>query len=231
MPLIDTAQYASLADIESKRVPHPGYGVMTEAGRQLAECFRELHIAGYCYRDISKKNFWLSLETGDVVICDNDNIIVDKLCLGNIKGTTPFMAPEVVLNTAKPSTVTDQHSLAVLLFCLLCGGHPLQGKMEYDIKILDQITSRNLYGLKPVFIFDPKDRSNRPPDVAGYRHVAKHWKVLPAHMRNLFTKAFTSGLSNPASRVTDIEWKNALAQMLNLRHLCRCGAETFGSGL
>ena len=79
MPLIDTTRLITLADIESGRVPHPGYGVMAEAGRQLAECFRELHIAGYCYRDISKNNFMFCPKTGDVVICDNDNIVVETL--------------------------------------------------------------------------------------------------------------------------------------------------------
>lgn len=227
MPLIDTKRYVSMAEIESKRIAHPGYGIMVEACRQLAECLRELHIGGYCYRDISKKNFLLNPDSGDVMICDNDNIIIDRQDIGNIKGTTSFVAPEVILNTAKPSTVTDLHSLAVLFFHLLCGGHPLHGKKERETKVLDVISSRKLYGLDPVFIFDPKNRSNRLPDEKGYRHVAKQWKVLPVHIRNLFLKAFTSGLKNPSERVTDIEWKNALTQMQDLHHVCACGAENF----
>ena len=71
MRLIDTKAYITLAKVESGRVSHPGYGIMAEAGRQLAGLFRELHIAGYCYGDISKYNFMFSPNTGDVIICDN----------------------------------------------------------------------------------------------------------------------------------------------------------------
>jgi hypothetical protein len=65
------------------------------------------------------------------------------------------------------------------------------------------------------------------------------YKVLPMYsvyllpvcpvqtIHQLFTKAFTIGLKNPAARVTDLEWKNALSQMLGQRHLCSCGAENF----
>ena len=228
MPWIDTSRFISLVDIEAGRVRHPGYGIMTEAGRQLAECFRELHIDGYCYRDISKNNFMFSPESGGVVICDNDNIAIDREDAGNILGTPQFMAPEVILGKARPSTVTDQHSLAVLLFMLLCGGgHPFHGRMEYGIKIFDGVASRYIYGEKPVFVFDPADQSNRLPDEPGYRHVAVHWKVLPYHIRSLFVRAFTDGLKNPSLRVTDMEWKNALTQLLGQRDICRCGAENF----
>ena len=227
MELIDTGRFISLGDIESRRMRHPGYGIMVEACRQLSECFRELHIAGYCYRDISRNNFLLSPQTGQVVICDNDNIIIDKEALGGMKGTTQYMAPEVMLGRAKPSTVTDQHSLAVLLFVLLCGGNPFNGELEDKIKILDGIATQYLYGTNPVFVFSPKDRSNRLPDKRGYRHVKKQWNILPTQLRDMFVRAFTAGLKNPALRVTDIEWQNAFTQMLGLRHVCTCRAENF----
>lgn len=227
MPLIDTTHFISLSDIKGGKVPHPGYGVATEACRQLAECFREIHIEGVCYQDISENNFLFSPENGDVMICDNDNIAIDKQGDGNVLGTPQFMAPEIILGKARPSTVTDQHSLAILLFMLLCGGHPFHGKREYDIKIYDLHAIRYLYGEAPVFIFDPKDRSNRPPDIAGYRHVARHWKVLPTQIKDLFVKAFTTGPKDPSLRVTDMELIYALTQMLGQRHVCKCGAENF----
>jgi len=193
----------------------------------LAECFRELHIAGYCYRDISENNFLFSPETGDVIICDNDNIMIDKHAIGNLIGTPGFMAPEVVLGSARPSTVTDQQSLAYLLFVMMCFGHPLHGEQEYKIRIFDGVAAQQLYGHNPVFVLDPKDRSNILPDEPGYRHVATHWKVLPNHIKELFERAFTVGLNNPALRVTEIEWKHAFTQLLSQRHICSCGAENF----
>lgn len=227
MPLIAMSQYTTLANVEAGRVPHPGFAIMAEVGRQLAEAFRMMHIGGYCCRDISANNFLFCAKTGNVVICDNDNVIVDKQNIGSILGTPQFIAPEVIMGNARPSTVTDQHSLAVLLFMLLCGGHPLHGQREYNIKIFDSVAAQEIYGRNPVFVFDPDKGSNRLPNEPGYRHVAKHWKVLPTEIRNLFTKAFTTGLQNPAARVTDLEWKNALSRMLGQRHICSCGAENF----
>ena len=171
MPLIQTKRYISLAHIECGKMKHPGYGIMAEACRQIAECFRALHIDGFCYRDISKFNVMFSPKTGDVVICDNDNIIVNKDSIGKIGGTTQYMAPEVILGKAPPSTATDLHSLSVLLFIFMTGGHPFHGEMEDKIKIMDGVAAEFLYGHKPVFIFNPHDPSNRLPLKRGYRHV------------------------------------------------------------
>ena len=227
MPLIDMNKYTTLADIDAGRVPHPGFAVMSEVGRQLAGAFRAMHIGGYCCRDISANNFLFCAKTGNVVICDNDNVVVDGQNVGNILGTPQFMAPEVILGKERPSTITDLHSLAILLFMLLCGGNPFYGEQEYNIKIFDGVAAHEIYGRNPVFVFDPDKGSNRLPNEPGYRHVARHWKVLPTEIRKLFTKAFTIGLGNPAARVTDLEWKNALSRMQGQRHVCSCGAENF----
>ena len=227
MQLIDRAKFISLADIESGAVEHPGFGVMAEACRQLAECFRELGIAGYSYRDISPGNFMFCPKTGDVMICDNDNIMADKHAIGSIIGTPGYMAPEVVMGTARPSTITDQQSLAYLLFSMMCFGHPLHGQREFNIRVFDGIAAQEIYGKKPVFVFDPKNLSNSLPNEPGYRHIAKHWSMLPVQLRTLFSQAFTVGLHEPSQRVTAIQWKHAFTQMLSQRHICECGAENF----
>jgi hypothetical protein len=103
----------------------------------------------------------------------------------------------------------------------------MHGKMENNIRIFDPCAVRLLYGTNPVFVFDPRNRQNALPNEDGYRQVAKNWKILPDTVKALFERAFTIGLRNPAQRVTDIEWVYALSQMLDLRHLCACGAENF----
>lgn len=227
MPYLNHSKYIEMGDIESGRVPHPGYGVLIEAGKQLAECFRELHIRGLCYRDASKANFMLCPKIGNIMICDNDNIVPDKSEAGGIQGTLMYMAPEVARGDQNPSTTTDMHSLAALLFMMLTGGHPLHGEIENNIRIFDGVAAKYLYGENPVFVFDPKNNSNRLPDEMGYRHVGKNWNILPTGIRSLFTKAFTEGLHNPAARITDLEWTHALSQLKDYRHICTCGAENF----
>ena len=65
------------------------------------------------------------------------------------------MAPEIVRGEAKPTTESDLFSLAVLLFYMLMMHHPLEGKKESDIKAFDLPAMNKIYGLEPVFIFDP----------------------------------------------------------------------------
>ncbi|MEN8255697.1 MAG: protein kinase [Verrucomicrobiota bacterium] len=228
MPLIDTDRYITLRDVKSRKAPHPGYAVMAEVCRQLAETFRALHNAGHCYRDISDNNFYFDPKIGDILICDNDNCMVDQLEIGHIEGTAGFMAPEVMLGHASPSTLTDQHSLAVLLFEAWHLHNPLHGLKEYNIGCFDAPAQELIYGKEPVFIFDPKNRGNALPNDAGYRIVPRHWNLLPIHMRRLFTRAFTKGLRDPAARITELEWMHAFQKLLNHLHACpSCGAENF----
>ena len=106
-------------------------------------------------------------DTGDVLICDNDNVSANGIDNSSVYGTPRFMAPEIVMGQAKPSRNTDLYSLAVLLFYMFMMGHPLEGKLEAEIKCMDIHAMNKLYGKNPIFIYDPNDKSNRP--VKGYQ--------------------------------------------------------------
>ena len=108
------------------RQEQPSFRVVTTLGRELVDAFAVLHATGLCYRDISFGNVRVDPEASEVAIIDIDNIGTDG-GQALVKGTGPFMAPEVLRDEALPSTVTDLHSLAVFLFYLLMHGHPLEG--------------------------------------------------------------------------------------------------------
>ena len=55
-----------------------------------------LHLNGYCYRDISSGNM-VDPDTGDVLICDNDNVGINRQSDSQVDGTYEFMAPEVII--------------------------------------------------------------------------------------------------------------------------------------
>jgi DNA-binding helix-hairpin-helix protein with protein kinase domain len=223
MPLIDNSVYISAANLPKTL----SFGVRIEAARQLAECFRELHIAGFSYMDISDGNYFMNPATGDVILIDNDNVCIDQMNVGGVLGTGGFMAPEVVRGEARPSTVTDMHSLSILIFTLLCGNHPMHGAMHDKIRIFDPHAVKYLYGTHPVFVFDPKNRGNALPNKSPYNQSSRFWSAMPGFMKALFVQAFTDGLHNPGGRVTDIQWVHALSRLLDMRHLCSCGAENF----
>jgi len=140
----------------------PTFEVLCTVGFELAQNFRLLHLAGLCYRDISWGNVFLDPKTGATLICDNDNVGINRTSSSAILGTPMFMAPEIVRGEAYPSIETDLFSLAVLFFLMLMSHHPLHGQKESEIHSLDFTAMRWLYGKEAVFIFDPTNRTNRP---------------------------------------------------------------------
>lgn len=214
MPVIDTGRFAELGEVWAKRKPAPGLDALCEASYQISNSYRALHLSGHCYRDISQGNMLFDPTTGDVLICDNDNVGVNGRSTCQIWGTLEYMAPELIRgDVAHPSTESDLHSLAVLLFLLWVWHHPFHGEIEYNIRSWDLPAKKRVYGVSPIFVFDPNDARNRLPNDPDYSTAAKRWGTCPASVRNLFTKAFTVGLREPGHRVTEGEWQSAFLQL------------------
>ena len=226
MPLRDP-HYKGIVDLMKRRI-EPGFRALTTAGLELSHSYLQLHAEGLCYRDISFGNVFFDPDTGDVLICDNDNVAVDDEAEGGVLGTPRFMAPEVVRGDALPSTQTDLFSLAVLLFYMFMVHHPLEGRRELEIHCLDLPAMTKLYGTDPLFIFDPDDDSNGP--VPGYHdNVLAFWPIYPRFLRELFTHAFTEGIRDPQNgRVRESEWRAAMVRLRDSIVYCaHCGAESF----
>ncbi|MFF3859100.1 protein kinase [Streptomyces sp. NPDC002209] len=190
------------------------------------EAYQALHSRGIAYRDISWGNIFFDPATGDVLVCDNDNAVVEGDSTG-ISGTMEFMAPELVRGDpgVSPGTQSDLHSLSVLLFMLLMNHHPLKGRRELAIHCLDEAAERKLYGKQPLFVFDPQDRSNAP-DPAEQATVLATWAAAPDSLRDLFTKNFTTGLHDPTTRVRESQWRDTLRAVLDAVVECaQCGKQ------
>lgn len=218
--------FKSIVDMMKRRA-EPSFASLCRAAYNLTSGYQKLHAMGYSYRDISFGNMFFDPDTGEVLICDNDNVSANGVDNSSVYGTPRFMAPEIVTGSAKPSRNTDLYSLAVLLFYMFMMGHPLEGKREAEIKCMDIHAMNQLYGTNPVFIYDPDDKSNRP--VKGYQdNVLIYWELYPQLLRELFTKSFTVGLNSPNKRVTEKEWLEAFANLISGIVPCpSCGAEVF----
>lgn len=213
-----------------KRQVEPSFRALCKAGFGLSDSFWQLHAMGLCYRDISYGNLFLDPDTGEVLICDNDNVVIDGQSEGGVLGTPKFMAPEIVRGEALPSSQTDLYSLAVLLFYLFILHHPLDGAREANIHCKDLYAMRKLYGTEPVFIFDPVDSSNRPvPDDPMHVNALAFWPIYPQFLRDLFTEAFTEGVSDPENgRVRETIWREAMVKLNDQILYCpKCGCENF----
>jgi hypothetical protein len=191
---------------------------------RLAQSFLELHASGFCYQDISFGNIFFDPKTVDILICDNDNVNIDGAA-ASIYGTRKFMAPEVVRRETLPNTRSDLFSMVVLFFYTLVGWHPLDGKREAEIHVLDAQSEMSLYGTHPVFLFDPVDSSNGP--VPGLHDpLVVRWKSLPSYLRRLFIQSFSEGLGPSGARVLEHEWRSAFALAHSGVMACKaCGYE------
>ncbi len=220
------ARFKGMADLVTRRV-EPNLRTLATIGFELSHSYLQLHAKGLCYRDISFGNVFFDPDTGEVRICDNDNVDIDGQP-GAIGGTARFMAPEIVRGEATPSTQSDLFSLAVLLFYLLMNHHPLEGAKEAAIRCFDLPAMTKLYGTEPLFIFDPYDGANRP--MPGFHDNAlAFWPIYPDFLRKLFTRAFTDGLRDPAhGRIRESEWRAALVHLRDVICYCpNCQAENF----
>lgn len=225
MPLREE-RFKGLVDLVTRRVDTTFRPLIT-TGFELAFNYRKLHAKGLCYRDIAFGNVFFDPATGEVRICDNDNVDINNTP-GPVNGTPRFMAPEIVRGDAQPNEQTDLFSLAVLLFYLLCNHHPLEGQRETAIRCFDQAAMTKLYGRDALFIFDPADDSNRP--VPGeHDNALIFWPLYPQFLRDLFTHAFTEGVRNPvAGRVRESEWCATLQRLRDAIFYCpQCGSQNF----
>lgn len=217
--------YKSIVDLMKKRV-NPSFYTLCRTAFNLTKGYQKLHSMGAKYQDISFGNLFFNPDNGDVLICDNDNVSFDNSKPGGVLGTPGFMAPEIVRGEAKPSRNTDLYSLSVLLFYLFMVNHPLDGKVEASIRCMDMAARVKLYGTDPIFIFDPDNKTNRP--LKGYQDNALiYWPLYPQKLRDMFTKAFTTGLREPNKRVTEPEWLSLFANMMSGIMVCSCGAHVF----
>ena len=206
------------------------FDILIKACVALCDGFRDLHAKGYSYKDISNSNISFNPSTGKVLILDNDNVTPNLMSSGII-GTNGFMAPEIVSGqTNKPTRLTDLHSLAVLLFQMLVGEHPFNGKKEYHMaldKIDEEDVLNELYGPNTAcFIFADATNLNRYIEIREPAHVSARelWQMYPDFIQNLFRRAFIDGVKNPHARPQSFEWKDAFIKLFGLLYRCPyCG--------
>jgi DNA-binding helix-hairpin-helix protein with protein kinase domain len=227
MTLIED-RFVNLRDYLTAAQSGMSFSAIANAGYELATAFGILHTNGLCYHDISYSNVFVDPRDGDIIICDNDNVDVNGRP-GVMAGSPAFKAPEIVRGQALPNAQSDLHSLAVLLFFLLMVHDPLEGRAVAAWPAANMPDAiMHLYGTHPIFIWHPTDESNRP--VPGHDDNAiAWWPIYPSFLRELFTIAFTSGLSDPNhGRVTESVWRMAMVRLRDaVFHCSGCSVENY----
>jgi len=221
--------FCEFSDILNKKQEFENINTIILAALNIVMSFRSLHRQGKSYQDLNDGNFFIDIKTGNVLICDNDNVAPDKENLG-IAGKPGYMAPEVVRKESKPEALTDLYSLAVVLFKLFIRHDPLMGKAYVDSLCITEEAEQKLYGTHPVFIFNPNNEENRP--VKGvHPNPIKLWPMYPKYLQDAFIQSFCDGIINPSKRLTDAEWIKILIKLRDDLITCpKCGYEFFLTG-
>ncbi|HEU5441838.1 MAG TPA: hypothetical protein VFU88_21335 [Ktedonobacterales bacterium] len=183
------------------------------SGVKLARAMWRLQQRGLCHSDLSEKNLMVDPFSGRLTILDCDSLVVPGVLAADVDGTPDYMAPEIVAGKATPTTQTDLHALAVLLYRWLLYRHPLKGPKQHAAQAdLDDLL---MLGERALYIEHPVDHSNRPQKL---QFTADD--VLTPRMADLFRQAFVDGLHTPAKRPLPNRWEEALIELLD--HLVPC---------
>lgn len=189
----------------------------------LSRAVRRLHQAGLAHSDLSCKNVLIDPSTGQCIIIDIDSLVVPQLFPPDVMGTPGYIAPEVLAtqhldlndpNRQQPSARTDQHALAVLIYEYLLSRHPIRGPKVNSVNSAEEDEFLSM-GAKALYIEHPDDASNRPDNL--FPPVT----VLGPYLKDLFVRAFVTGLHSPDDRPAAIEWERGLNKTWDLLLPCQ----------
>lgn len=208
------------------KVSFKSFTAMLSAAMKICDGFMMLHRFGYSYQDLNDGNFFIDPQTGDVLICDNDNVMPQGEKSG-IMGKARYMAPEIVAGGI-PDKYSDRFSLSVILFMLFYANHPFEGAKVVACPCMTESYEKKFYGSEALFIYDPTDKSNLP--IRGiHQNVIRRWPVFPQILRDTFTEEFSQEkLTNPSTRMIEQNWEKIISQVRDSLVACpNCNEETF----
>ena len=122
-----------------------GAGEATLIGLDLCRALSAVHQAGLLHRDIKAHNV-MREHGGRIVLMDFGTGIHHRDCAdptGTLAGTPVYMAPEV-LDGREASVRSDIYSVGVLLYHVVTGSYPVQGRSVSEIRARHSAGERTL---------------------------------------------------------------------------------------
>jgi DNA-binding helix-hairpin-helix protein with protein kinase domain len=245
LALIDTIDGKPAVGFLMRRVHHPTLASLMLSPRKAAKQYQQgmtwghyfvlargicdsisvLHGEGCGHSDIHPGNFLADPRSGRVVMLEADGVVVPGELPPEVDGLPGYIAPEILERAQVASTLTDRHSLAVVVLHTLLLRNVLQPLQTYDARN-DVADQRLGFGEHAVFSEHPSDPRNRPVQLGLplYREGALSYKALTPRLQQLTEKALIAGLREPALRPLAKEWRDALAAAIDELLGCReCG--------
>ncbi|MDB9519027.1 hypothetical protein PN466_18950 [Roseofilum reptotaenium CS-1145] len=185
----------------------------------LASAMEAIHQKGYVVGDMKTQNI-LVTALGLVSIIDTDSFQVKVSQTGKVYrcsvGSEGFNPPELIGKDLRNLTQTrfhDRFRLGIIIYYLLFGSHPFQGKWKGtgDPPGQDESVSQNLW---------PYSQSGE----MQLSRIGMPLDILHPELKRLFLKCFNDGYQSPSSRPSPGEWFDALTSAI--KHLKSCSQVT-----
>jgi serine/threonine protein kinase len=218
-------EYNEFGDFLLAKVTFASLTALLNTALQICEGYYHLHLKGYYFQTFSDSNLLINPQTGDVLICDNDNVTAQGQNTG-IMGKARYMAPEIV-SGGNPDKYSDYYSLSLILFLIFFRNHPLEGLQLDSVPCMTEDAEKKYYGSDALFIYDRENQENRP--VQGvHENVINLWPQYPEILRHVFIDAFSNEkLKNPEQRITPDDWGKVIVQLKSLLMTDNDGQERF----
>lgn len=194
---------------------HRGLRGRIFTGYIIAKAFDALSRQNLSYCDISGNNIFVRIDkNAGVRMIDIDNIYVAGSSESNVLGTPRYIAPEVVRRLRNPDVLSDNYSLAVILFELLRIGHPYIGDDVLEGSPEDE---EKAYSGDGDYVTDDNSSNMLPSRF-----------VMTRKLEELFRKCFVDGKADRMSRPSPRDFEFALLDASNKLIQCKaCGAWHF----
>lgn len=213
MPLIDGSVYFNYNKVIRKKAPIPTLKSLCKMSYNVADALDQIHGKGLAYCDINLGNVQVNPLNGNIVVCDNDNVLPNG-SEPEILGMIDFQAPEISKGTSRPEAMSDLYSLAVLFYQIWMWEHPLEGALTAKVRSWDEVAKRKHFVDEPLFCHDPADRRNAADaDPLLATSVARWRQLCSPRLHDLFITAFTKGITIPNRRPSSNQWKRAFMEM------------------
>ena len=201
--------------VPDPKVPFPdwynsdrGFRQRITIGYIIAKAFGEIADRNLSYCDISGNNIFVKLSrSGPIVkMIDIDNLYIAGRGSSSVLGTPRYIAPEVIRGDHTPDVLSDNYSLAVLLFELLRIGHPY---ISDDVLEGTPEDEERAYSGEGEYVTETNSTNMLPEEAA-----------FTDKLSELFTRCFVDGKENRILRPSPREFEFALMEASN--KLIRC---------
>ena len=125
-------------------------GEATYVGQELCRALAAVHHANLLHRDVKAQNVMRASDGGRIILMDfGAGEFRDAPTAGRPQGTPLYLAPEL-LRGASATVPTDIYALGVLLYYLVTGRFPVEGKSFTDLALAHaQRARRHLRDARP----------------------------------------------------------------------------------